>query len=99
MNLGEITYAEFSLLRDLVRAKQLDIWKKEWAPRLKKELTVEEIGKIFRKVMREGAVHKACHKSEVAVPITDRDCCILLLRRMDKEEQKVREALELAKKS
>jgi len=98
MNLGDITYAEFSLLRDLVRAKQMDIWQREWAPHLK-ELTVEEIEKIFQKVTREGIIHKACHKGEAAVPITDMDCCILLLRRINEEERKVRKALESAERS
>lgn len=92
MNLGDITYAEFSLLRELVRAKQMDIWQREWAPHFK-ELTVEEIEKNFQKIMGGEAMHEACQNVEVAIPATDRDCCAILLRRIDKAEKEVQEVM------
>lgn len=88
MNLGNITYAEFSLLRELVRAKQMDIWKKEWAPYFT-DRSVEEMEKLFQRIMGGDAMHEACYNEEVAIPATDRDCCAMLLRRIDKEEKKI----------
>lgn len=97
MNLGDITYAEFSLLRDLVRAKRLDIWKREWAPHFE-ELTVEEIEKNFQKIMGGDAMHEACYNAEVACPATDRDCCAMLLYRIDEAERKIQETLRLVRR-
>lgn len=93
MNLGDITYAEFSLLRDLVKAKQIDIWKREWAPRLKERVKIENVRKSFEEIMGARAMHKACQKGEVAVPCTDTDCCALLLYRIDEEEKRVQTSL------
>lgn len=98
MNLGDITYAEFSLLRDLVKAKQMDIWKREWAPRLKEQVMVGDVIKSFEEVMGMGDMLKACQKGEVAIPCTDTDCCALLLYRIDEEEKRVQANLAISNK-
>jgi len=95
MNLGDISYAEFSLLRELVRAKQMDIWQREWAPRLKKGTTIEEAEKSFQETMNDKALYEAHKKWGVAAPLTDRGCCSMLLYRFDEEEKKIRKTLEL----
>lgn len=89
MNLGDISYAEFSLLRKLVKAEQMDIWRREWAPRLKKGVTVEEAEKSFQEIMNDKATYEAYEKWGVPVPPTDRGCCSILLRRCEEEEKKV----------
>lgn len=97
MNL-DMSYAEFSLLRDLVRAKQMDIWKREWAPRLKKGITGEEIEKIFEETMNDKALYEAHKKWGVAAPLTDRGCCSMLLYRFDEAEKEVRDTIYAGEK-
>lgn len=89
----ETSYAEFSLLRELVRAKQMDIWKREWAPRLKKGVTVEEAEKSFQETMNDKATYEAHKKWGIAVPPTDRGCCSILLYRFDEAERELQKLL------
>ena len=82
MNLS-MSYAEFSLLRELVKKEQMRIWNKEWLPRLKKRA---DAAKTFERIMGEKMV------------VTDRGCCAMLLDRFEKAEKEVHDVIYAAGK-
>lgn len=79
----DISYAEFSLLRDLVSAKQMDIWREKFLPRLKHGANTAN---AFKMMMSKKTT------------LTDRGCCALLLHRFQKAEEEVRKAIYAGKK-
>lgn len=80
----EMSYAEMSLLRELVKAKQLKIWRTVWLPRLRdKNKSAEELNTLFNEIMNK----------EENWTLTDTSCCQKLLSRFREAEQKVQKAL------
>lgn len=81
----ELSYAEMSFLRELVGAKQQEIWQKRYLPALKKaeDKTIEEIMVLFNDTM--GKIED--------IPLTDQACCAKLLHKFIKLEQEIKAAL------
>lgn len=81
-----MSYAEFSLLREVVKAKQVALWETKWLPILKRrdKMSPVEIRAAFeRKMNRESVAFDTIS--------SDEDCCSMLLRRfreMETEFQK-----------
>jgi len=84
----DISYAEFSLLRDLVKAEQMRIWKDEWVPRLRKNMGVDEISTLFHKKMEETAPEPFQNF------LTNRGCCAMLLHRFEEMEKELQEVIK-----
>lgn len=80
MNL-DISYAEFSFLRDLVKEKQMKIWREEFLPRLKHTV---DMPRAFKMLMGRKTIY------------TNRGCCALLLHKFDEAERQIHKALEEA---
>jgi len=75
------SYAEFSLLRQLVKEKQMELWKTRWLPALKgrDKMTATEMQEAFdRKMNRE--------VPDWDTICSDEDCCSVLLRRFHEME-------------
>ena len=87
MNL-ELSYAEMSLLRELVKKKQLNIWQERYAPRLRGGLSIEEIAKTKDEIM-----NVPLEELKECGPINDITCCALLIDKFEQLENQVREAL------
>jgi len=90
----DVSYAEFSLLRELVKAKQMSIWKEEWASRLGKDISLDKISGIFHKVMETDV--GPCEETFQNL-LTDRGCCAMLLYRFEKAEKELQTALGMKK--
>lgn len=76
-----MSYAEFSLLRELVKKKQIELWEEHWLPALRGRTTMTptEIRAAFdRKMNRESVVFDTIS--------SDEDCCSMLLRRFQEME-------------
>lgn len=71
----DISYAEFSLLRELVKAKQRSIWKEQFVPALNH--TVTDARNAFKMLMSREAT------------CTDRGCYAILLRKFGEMEEEV----------
>lgn len=76
-----MSYAEFSLLRQLVKAKQMELWKTRWLPGLKgkESMTPAQIKEAFDEKMNREV-------PDWDVICTDEDCCSMLLRRFNDME-------------
>lgn len=72
----KMSYAEMSLLRDLVKAKQLDIWRDLFLGEFE-GTPAEEIDIAFDELMNP--IYE--------IPLTDRACCAKLLDRFCKVEE------------
>lgn len=79
----KMSYAEMSLLRDLVKAKQLDIWHGLFSDEFK-DRTLDEINIAFEEFMNP----------IYDIPLTDRACCAKLLDRFRKIEEEIKTNLE-----
>jgi len=80
MNL-DISYAEFSYVRELVKKEQLRLWKEKWLPLLTAH-GKRNILTVYSRVMRRKTI------------LTDEGCCSLLLAHIDDAEKKVQELLK-----
>jgi len=90
----DMSYADFSLLRELVKAKQMSIWKKEWASRLDKDISLDKISEIFHQVMETDV--GPCEEDFQNL-LTDRGCCAMLLHRFEKMEKELQTVLGMRK--
>ena len=84
-----ITYAELSFLRDLVKAKQFEIWQNRFAKRLRKQFDAKD---VFRETMNYNV------KSDGPllfdnVPLGDVKCCAYLLYRFQTVEEKIQKEI------
>lgn len=77
-------------MRELVKAKQMKIWKEEWAPRLGKDISLDKISEIFHQVMEKDV--GPCEETFQNL-LTDRGCCAMLLDRFEKAEKELQIAL------
>jgi hypothetical protein len=80
-----ISYAEMSFLRELVKNKQLEIWRELFLPEFE-GLPSNEIDKAFNKLMNP----------IYDIPLTNRACCAKLLKIFETEEKKIKKALTKA---
>ena len=77
----ELSYAEMSLLRELVQKKQFDIWQQRYTPRLRKGLSVEEISKTKDEIM-----NVPLEELKECGPVSDITCCVLLMNKFEELE-------------
>ena len=87
-----LSYAEMSLLRELVKEKQLDIWQQRYAPRLRRGLSVKELSETKDQVM-----NVPLEELKWCGPVNDISCCALLMNKFDEMEKEVKQALALAR--
>jgi hypothetical protein len=82
----EISYPELSFLRELLKEKKMKIWKENYLPRINNK-DPEVIKKLFRDMME-------CEIDPHSSTCSDRECCILLLSKLQKIEQKMNEDIK-----
>ena len=83
----ELSYAEMSLLRELVGKKKLKIWRTVWLPHLANK-SYKEIEEIYKKIMDKPAHGIA----------TETDCCNMLLKRFQQKEEEIKIDLKSGEK-
>ncbi|KKN52828.1 hypothetical protein LCGC14_0608780 [marine sediment metagenome] len=83
----EISYPELSFLRDILKEQKMKIWKEVYLPRINTKDT-EAIKKSFREMME-------CEIDPYSSTCSDRECCILLLSKLQKIEQEMNEDIKI----
>ena len=89
----DISYAEMSFLRELVAKKDKELWG-IWFSRCKTDDAIKKVQE-----MKDGRRNLIQQAGDYYVPISDEDCCTLLILKFEQAERECKIALGMIKES